>query len=86
MQFTHPQASIPPSLIPTLTVHTLHSGVIPVFTETDVPQVQDPRHELQDQLLDTGRDPNDLHSTLWVQRGQKLCRESWPPTCLQGQA
>lgn len=55
---------------PTLTVYALHTGIIPFFTEADVPQVQDPCHELQDKLLHTGRNPNDLHGVLWARQGQ----------------
>lgn len=57
---------------PTLTVYTLHTGIIPFFTEADVPQMQDPCHELQDQLLHTGWNPNDLHGVLWARQGQLM--------------
>lgn len=60
------------STAPTLTVCALHTGVVPFFTEADVPQVQDPRHELQDELLHTGWNPNDLHGVLWAQWGQLM--------------
>lgn len=57
---------------PTLTVYALHAGIIPFFTEADVPQVQDPCHELQDKLLHAGRNPNDLHGVLWARQGQLM--------------
>lgn len=69
---TRRNPSSPPSPAPTLTVHTLHPGVIPIFTEADVSQVQDSCHQLEDQLLDVGRDPDDLHGILPAQQGQNL--------------
>lgn len=64
------------STAPTLTVCTLHTGIVPFFTEADVPQVQDPCHELQDELLHAGWNPNDVHGVLWAQWGQFM------PPCL----
>lgn len=60
------------STAPTLTVCALHTGIVPFFTEADVPQVQDPCHELQDKLLHAGWNPNDVHGVLWAQRGQLM--------------
>lgn len=56
-----------------LTLLALHSSVVSRLSEIDVPQVQDPGHDLQHHGSVLGRDANDVHGVLGKNKRKRSC-------------
>lgn len=64
-----------------LTVSIFHPSVVAFLPKADVSQVQDPRHDLQHQLLVLAPDADDLHGVLGARGARQPLRRR---SCLWG--